>query len=318
MTQCKGRIWWGRGEEMNIQSVETKTGLTKRMIRHYEEFGLISPQRGENGYREYTNQDVDSLLCIKAMREVGFSLNEIGSILKDGKTEETLRRHLGNLLIHQQEEIRKQQARIQVIKNALRSDDTNNRLLDRIAATSNPLGNFDGVDNLKDFLQKRHVVRGNINPFSEFYKVASFGSQNEFKIIDVTYTTYGGVFEENIQTRASISLCKELYAYVLLFSDSVDQYGPAFHKRIIEQFSGEWRKISHALTLKFDAFTDDIASLERMFSHFDLAVNIAAEDPVGAKFSLVVPGQPLVVYLSQKEGVAYNTQDWLDDNFSKE
>ncbi|MBO9665834.1 MAG: MerR family transcriptional regulator [Bdellovibrio sp.] len=32
---------------MNIKDVETKTGLTKRMIRHYEEFGLLSPQRAQ-------------------------------------------------------------------------------------------------------------------------------------------------------------------------------------------------------------------------------------------------------------------------------
>ncbi|MBV2168726.1 MAG: MerR family transcriptional regulator [Bdellovibrio sp.] len=44
---------------MNIQTVEKITGLSKRMIRHYEDFGLISPKRGENSYREYTDSDVE-------------------------------------------------------------------------------------------------------------------------------------------------------------------------------------------------------------------------------------------------------------------
>lgn len=55
---------------MNIQYVENLTGLSKRMIRHYEDFGLISPRRGENSYREYTQSDVEHLLGIRAMREV--------------------------------------------------------------------------------------------------------------------------------------------------------------------------------------------------------------------------------------------------------
>lgn len=43
---------------MNIKNVETLTGLSKRMIRHYEDFGLISAKLDENSYREYTEPDV--------------------------------------------------------------------------------------------------------------------------------------------------------------------------------------------------------------------------------------------------------------------
>lgn len=64
--------------------------------------------------------------------------------------------------------------------------------------------------------------------------------------------------------------------------------------------------------MKFDALTEEIVSLEKIFSMFDLAVCITAQNAHGERFNLVIPGQPLVVYLSQKAGVDYNTEDWLE------
>ena len=49
---------------MTIKEVESRTELVRANIRYYESQGLISPVRRENGYREYTQQDVDTLLKI--------------------------------------------------------------------------------------------------------------------------------------------------------------------------------------------------------------------------------------------------------------
>ena len=47
---------------MKINEVEQQAGITKRNIRFYEQQGLLSPKRnGENGYRDYSEEDVAEL-----------------------------------------------------------------------------------------------------------------------------------------------------------------------------------------------------------------------------------------------------------------
>ena len=62
---------------MTVKEVEERTGLPRANIRYYESEGLIHPARGENGYRDYRQEDVDTLLKIKLLRQVGFSLEVI-------------------------------------------------------------------------------------------------------------------------------------------------------------------------------------------------------------------------------------------------
>ena len=55
---------------MTIKDVEERTGLPRASVRYYESEGLISPSRGENGYRDYSEADVETLLKIKLLREL--------------------------------------------------------------------------------------------------------------------------------------------------------------------------------------------------------------------------------------------------------
>ena len=48
---------------MTIKEIEALSGLPRANIRYYESEGLIAPRRAENGYREYSQTDVDVLLC---------------------------------------------------------------------------------------------------------------------------------------------------------------------------------------------------------------------------------------------------------------
>ncbi|MDO6705297.1 Cu(I)-responsive transcriptional regulator [Photobacterium sp. 1_MG-2023] len=67
---------------MNISDVSKQTGLTNKTIRFYESKGMISePMRGENGYRRYSQKQVNELLMIKRSRLVGFSLEESRELL---------------------------------------------------------------------------------------------------------------------------------------------------------------------------------------------------------------------------------------------
>lgn len=67
---------------MNISDVAKKTGLTSKAIRFYEEKGLVTvPNRGENGYRTYTQKHLDELTLLRQARQVGFNLEECGELV---------------------------------------------------------------------------------------------------------------------------------------------------------------------------------------------------------------------------------------------
>jgi MerR family transcriptional regulator, copper efflux regulator len=65
-----------------IGAVADRVGLSLRTIRHYEEVGLVIPSgRSAGGFRLYTDADVDRLAQVKAMKPLGFSLEETSTIL---------------------------------------------------------------------------------------------------------------------------------------------------------------------------------------------------------------------------------------------
>lgn len=67
---------------MNISQAAKHSGLSAKMIRHYEAIGLLAPaERGDNGYRHYGAADLQRLAFIKRSRDLGFSLEEVGRLL---------------------------------------------------------------------------------------------------------------------------------------------------------------------------------------------------------------------------------------------
>jgi MerR family copper efflux transcriptional regulator len=67
---------------MNIGEVAKASGITAKMIRYYEEIGLIqAAQRHENDYRHYTNESLEVLRFIRRSRDLGFSLDRIKVLL---------------------------------------------------------------------------------------------------------------------------------------------------------------------------------------------------------------------------------------------
>ena len=61
---------------MRIKEVETKTGLTRKAIRYYEEVGLINVDRGKESYKDYLYAHVEELIKIKQLRLLDFSIIE--------------------------------------------------------------------------------------------------------------------------------------------------------------------------------------------------------------------------------------------------
>lgn len=67
---------------MRINQVEATVGITKKNIRFYEEEGLLHPRRdAANGYREYSEQDVERLRKIKLLRRLDVPLAQIQQML---------------------------------------------------------------------------------------------------------------------------------------------------------------------------------------------------------------------------------------------
>jgi DNA-binding transcriptional MerR regulator len=66
-----------------VGDLARETGLTVRTLHHYDEIGLLSPShRTESGHRLYTERDIARLQQIKSLRALGFSLEEIGALLR--------------------------------------------------------------------------------------------------------------------------------------------------------------------------------------------------------------------------------------------
>ncbi|MFJ4852997.1 MerR family transcriptional regulator [Streptomyces sp. NPDC088730] len=69
---------------MLIGEVARRSGVSARMLRHYESLGLVSPSgRTGSGYREYSGQDIRRIFHIESLRSLGLSLREIGRALDD-------------------------------------------------------------------------------------------------------------------------------------------------------------------------------------------------------------------------------------------
>lgn len=67
---------------VNIGDAAAAAGVSARMIRHYEEIGLIGKaKRTDSGYRTYTQNEVHVLRFVRQARGLGFSIKQIGELL---------------------------------------------------------------------------------------------------------------------------------------------------------------------------------------------------------------------------------------------
>ncbi|MGM9488034.1 Cu(I)-responsive transcriptional regulator [Ideonella sp. YS5] len=67
---------------MNIGQAAKASGVSAKMIRHYESVGLFpEATRTESGYRQYTDSEVNTLRFIRQSRDLGFSIEQIRELL---------------------------------------------------------------------------------------------------------------------------------------------------------------------------------------------------------------------------------------------
>jgi DNA-binding transcriptional MerR regulator len=69
-------------EALKVGELARRTGLTIRTLHHYDEIGLLKPSlKTESGHRLYTADDVGRLQRVLSLRQLGFSLEQIGGCL---------------------------------------------------------------------------------------------------------------------------------------------------------------------------------------------------------------------------------------------
>ena len=67
---------------MNIGEAAKASGVSAKMIRHYESVGLFpEAARTESGYRQYSDNEINTLRFIRQSRELGFSIEQIRELL---------------------------------------------------------------------------------------------------------------------------------------------------------------------------------------------------------------------------------------------
>ncbi|WP_194818392.1 MerR family transcriptional regulator [Nocardia sp. XZ_19_385] len=66
---------------MRIGDLSTRTGVSVRMLRYYEEQGLLQPARLPSGYREYCDDDVHTVRNIRTLLAAGLNTQTIAAVL---------------------------------------------------------------------------------------------------------------------------------------------------------------------------------------------------------------------------------------------
>ena len=96
-----------------IKQVSTISKVSVRTLHHYDEIELLVPKKEENGYRIYSEEDIDKLQQILFYKVLGFKLNDIKKLLKDNDDKKLY------TLLEQRELLKKEQEKLSTLLETL-------------------------------------------------------------------------------------------------------------------------------------------------------------------------------------------------------
>jgi Cu(I)-responsive transcriptional regulator len=130
---------------MNIGEAAEAAGVSAKMIRHYEQIGLVpAAARTDAGYRQYSERDVSILRFIRQSRRLGFSIEQIADLLglwsdrqrASREVKALAQRHLAALEEKMREMAEMQRALAGLVGSCHGDDDPHCAILDELAVGS--------------------------------------------------------------------------------------------------------------------------------------------------------------------------------------
>jgi MerR family copper efflux transcriptional regulator len=104
----------------NIGHAAALSGISAKMLRYYESLGMLPKVfRTDAGYRQYGETEVHTLRFIKRAREMGFSLDEIGALLKLWQNRERASKEVKRIALDHIEALDRKIAEMQAMKRTL-------------------------------------------------------------------------------------------------------------------------------------------------------------------------------------------------------
>lgn len=104
----------GPAHLLSIGELAERTGVARTALRYYDDLGLVRPAARASGQRRYTESAIKQVSVIRFLREVGFSLSEVGAFLTAGD-----RRLRDEIVARKLDELAEQQHRLDVALTAL-------------------------------------------------------------------------------------------------------------------------------------------------------------------------------------------------------
>lgn len=105
---------------MNIGQVAAMSDVNSKMIRRYEELGII-PKAGRSlaGYRQYSEKDVHVLRFVKRARELGFSMKDIKQLISLWRNKSRPSSQVKNIALKHRMELENKLKEIQAMLNTI-------------------------------------------------------------------------------------------------------------------------------------------------------------------------------------------------------
>ncbi|WP_438588625.1 MerR family transcriptional regulator [Dubosiella newyorkensis] len=112
---------------MLLNEIVKEVGMTKRAIKYYEEKGLLSVKKDDNGYRNYTKENVEILKKISIYRKLGIGIDDVKKLLETGD-----KKILLNIYHQKLQEMQTEKSELEALKEFIDDGDPDkaNELLD--------------------------------------------------------------------------------------------------------------------------------------------------------------------------------------------